>query len=86
MNEEINRIRWKCRRGMREIDLLLREFSITKLETLNENELSIFSDILNYDDQKLYDFIFKKDKIVKLSCIYLRIYRNKTRCQREYYS
>ena len=47
MNEEINRIRWKCRRGMREIDLLLREFSITKLETLNEDELSIFSDILN---------------------------------------
>ena len=60
MNEEINRIRWKCRRGMREIDLLLREFSITKLETLNEDELSIFSDILNYDDQKLYDFIFTK--------------------------
>ena len=49
MNEEINRIRWKCRRGMREIDLLLREFSITKLETLNEDELSTFSDILNYD-------------------------------------
>ena len=63
MNEEINRIRWKCRRGMREIDLLLREFSITKLETLNEDELSIFSDILNYDDQKLYDFIFKKDNL-----------------------
>ena len=63
MNEEINRIRWKCRRGMREIDLLLREFSISKLETLNEDELSIFSDILNYDDQKLYDFIFKKDNL-----------------------
>ena len=46
MNEEINRIRWKCRRGMREIDLLLREFSITKLETLNEDELSTFSDII----------------------------------------
>ena len=63
MNEEINRIRWKCRRGMREIDLLLREFSITKLEALNEDELSTFSDILNYDDQKLYDFIFKKDNL-----------------------
>ena len=36
MNTEINRITWKCRRGMREIDLLLREFSNTKLSTLDE--------------------------------------------------
>ena len=60
MNKEINRIHWKCRRGMREIDLLLREFSQTKLDQLNQNELVIFEEILNYDDQKLYDFIFKK--------------------------
>ena len=60
MNKEINRIHWKCRRGMREIDLLLREFSQTKLDQLNQNELVMFEEILNYDDQKLYDFIFKK--------------------------
>ena len=59
MNKEINRIHWKCRRGMREIDLLLREFSQTKLDQLNQNELVMFEEILNYDDQKLYDYIFK---------------------------
>ena len=63
MNKEINRIHWKCRRGMREIDLLLREFSQTKLDQLNQNELVIFEEILNYDDQKLYDFIFKKTSL-----------------------
>ena len=63
MNKEINRIHWKCRRGMREIDLLLREFSHTKLDQLNQKELAMFEEILNYDDQKLYDFIFKKTSL-----------------------
>ena len=63
MNKEINRIHWKCRRGMIEIDLLLREFSQTKLDQLNQNELVMFEEILNYDDQKLYDFIFKKTSL-----------------------
>ena len=48
---------------MREIDLLLREFSQTKLNQLNQNELAMFKEILNYDDQKLYDFIFKKTSL-----------------------
>ena len=60
MSKEINRIHWKCRRGMREIDLLLREFSKNSLENLNSDELLLFEEILNYDDQSLYDFIFKQ--------------------------
>ena len=59
MSSEINRILWKCRRGMREIDLLLREFSKTKLKKLKKDELLTFEEVLSYDDQKLYDFIFK---------------------------
>ena len=59
MNMEINRILWKCRRGMREIDLLLREFSKSKLTKLKKDELLTFEEVLSYDDQKLYDFIFK---------------------------
>lgn len=63
MNDEINRINWKCRRGMREIDLLLREFSITSIKKLSSDDLSVFDEILNYDDQKLYDFIFKNESL-----------------------
>ena len=63
MNDEINRIKWKCRRGMREIDLLLREFSRVSLRDLTNEQLSIFDQILNYDDQKLYDFIFKNETL-----------------------
>ena len=63
MNQKINRILWKCRRGMREIDLLLREFSQNKLNELNKRDIDIFNEILNYDDQRLYDFIFKKEPL-----------------------
>jgi antitoxin CptB len=59
MNSKINRIQWKCRRGMREIDLLLREFNSKSLNSLDEKEFLILDEVLNYDDQKLYDYIFK---------------------------
>ena len=63
MSNEINRIKWKCRRGMREIDLLLREFSKNSIKNLSNNDLSLFDEILDYDDQKLYDFIIKSHPI-----------------------
>ena len=63
MNTEINRISWKCRRGMREIDLLLREFSNTMLSSLDECSINTFDQVLDYDDQKLFDYIFKNESI-----------------------
>ena len=59
MSKEINRIKWKCRRGMRELDLLLREFSAKNLEELDDTNLNILDAVLNYDDQSLFDYIFK---------------------------
>ena len=63
MNKEINRITWKCRRGMREIDLLLREFSSSTLNKLDKEHINLFDEILNYDDQKLFDYIFKNEAL-----------------------
>lgn len=63
MNQEINRIYWKCRRGMREIDLLLREFAQETLPLLDKKDIEIFDSILDYDDQKLFDFIFKNETL-----------------------
>ena len=59
MSKEIDRIKWKCRRGMRELDLLLREFSAKNLEGLDDTNLNILDAVLNYDDQSLFDYIFK---------------------------
>ena len=63
MNKEINRISWKCRRGMREIDLLLREFSSSTLNKLDKEHINLFDQVLNYDDQKLFDYIFKNEAL-----------------------
>ena len=44
---------------MREIDLLLREFSRNSFKQLGQEDLITFDEVLNYDDQTLFDFIFK---------------------------
>tara|TARA_B100000579_G_scaffold394220_1_gene371421 strand:- start:418 stop:675 length:258 start_codon:yes stop_codon:yes gene_type:complete len=63
MKAEINRLQWKCRRGMREIDLLLREFSAIAIDQLDEKGILTFDEVLNYDDQTLFDFIFKNESL-----------------------
>ena len=63
MKAEINRLQWKCRRGMREIDLLLREFSIIAIKQLDEQGILTFDEVLDYDDQTLFDFIFKNESL-----------------------
>ena len=59
MNTDINKTKWKCRRGLRELDLLFRKFSNNNLESLSEADLEMFNSILDIEDQPIYDFIFK---------------------------
>ena len=59
MNTEINKTKWKCRRGLRELDLLFRKFSTNNLESLSKADLEMFNSILDIEDQPIYDFIFK---------------------------
>ena len=66
MKQEINRIKWKSRRGMRELDLLFRPIIINDIADFNDKDLMLFDEILDYDDQSLYDFIFKSEKLQSL--------------------
>ena len=59
MNTDINKTKWKCRRGLRELDLLFRKFSNNNLESLSKADLEMFNSILDIEDQPIYDFIFK---------------------------
>lgn len=59
MNTEINKTKWKCRRGLRELDLLFRKFCNNNLESLSKADLEMFNSILDIEDQPIYDFIFK---------------------------
>ena len=63
MTQEINRIKWKSRRGMRELDLLFRPIITNDIADFNDKDLMLFDEILDDDDQSLYDFIFKNMKL-----------------------
>ena len=63
MNTEINKTKWKCRRGLRELDLLFRRFSEEKLDSLSQEDFVMFNSILDLEDQPLYDFIFKNESL-----------------------
>ena len=63
MNTDINKTKWKCRRGLRELDLLFRRYSESKLDSLSREEFEMFNSILDLEDQALYDFIFKNESL-----------------------
>jgi antitoxin CptB len=52
--ELLSRLRWQCRRGMLELDVLLGKFLEEAFLNLPENEQDIFIKLLNNSDQDLY--------------------------------
>ena len=63
MKTDINKTKWKCRRGLRELDLLFRRYSEDRLDTLSQVDFEMFNSILDLEDQPLYDFIFKNESL-----------------------
>ena len=57
---EADRIRWQCRRGLLELDLVLAKFLDRRLETLSPGELAAFKRLLDYPDNDLWDFVIGK--------------------------
>jgi len=54
------RILWQCRRGMRELDLLLEHFVAQDYDRLEEAEKEALERLLNYPDLVLLDFLMGK--------------------------
>ena len=63
MNTDINKTKWKCRRGLRELDLLFRRYIEDNLDSLSPKDFEMFNSILDLEDQPLYDFIFKNESL-----------------------
>jgi antitoxin CptB len=55
--QRINRIRWRCRRGMLENDLVLARFLEAKAKTLTENDVAMLDRLLDLTDNDLWDLI-----------------------------
>ena len=54
---ERNRIDWQCRRGMRDLDVLLRCFLVKRYSALDEREQHTFSALLEYPDSVLLELL-----------------------------
>jgi len=53
-------LRWRCRRGMLELDLILRSFVDQGMGELSETELITFDRLLDYPDQLLLELFLKQ--------------------------
>ena len=51
---EIDRLRWHCRRGMLELDLLLNRFLDRHLLSLTADDLTRFEEVLEFEDDDLW--------------------------------
>jgi len=49
------RARWRSRRGLLELDLLLERFLAVRLETLDEAQLQVYDELLLLPDNELLD-------------------------------
>ena len=54
---ELNRLRWRCRRGMLENDLILTRFLDARGEALTEGELAALDRLLDLSDNDLWELL-----------------------------
>ena len=50
-----SRLRWRCRRGMLELDIILNEFLKKGYNSLNSQQKALLDQMLDYPDQLLFD-------------------------------
>lgn len=54
---ELNRLRWRCRRGMLENDLILARFLDARGERISEDEIVALDRLLELSDNELWDLL-----------------------------
>jgi antitoxin CptB len=57
---DADRIRWQCRRGLLELDLILAKFLDRHFDTLSPDKLATFKRLLDYPDNDVLDLVFQK--------------------------
>lgn len=54
---ELNRVRWRCRRGLLELDLVLSSFVRNCYSDLSVEQQQAFRELLDYPDPELWDLV-----------------------------
>lgn len=61
-DEDLRRLRWRCRRGLLELDLILLRFVDQRYAALTEAEKSDFQELLSLPDVTLLDYVAGRDQ------------------------
>jgi antitoxin CptB len=54
---DLKPLRWRLRRGMLELDVMLKRFVATQLDTLGDTELRSLDQLLDLEDDLLWDWL-----------------------------
>ncbi len=60
MSAEVERMRWRCRRGLLELDIVLERFVARHYASLSPEALQCFNTLLDYPDSELWELIVGK--------------------------
>ena len=60
MNELKKKILWQCRRGLWELDAIFITFVENNFDDLEEDEISNFQRLLEYEDIEIFDILVNK--------------------------
>ena len=58
--KELERARWRCRRGMLELDIVLQRFMDQYYRQLSKDEISQLESLLSFADNDLWDLICER--------------------------
>ena len=58
--KSLERVRWRCRRGMLELDIVLERFIGQHYTSLDEAQHAVFNALLDMPDAELWDMITGK--------------------------
>jgi len=61
MMVERQRLQWRCRRGMLELDLLLQGFLDSGYDALSVEQQARFTQLLELPDQQLLDYLMEQE-------------------------
>ncbi len=61
-NEELRRLRWRCRRGLLELDIILQRFLDNDFSSLDKSQRQAFNDLLDVSDNTLLAYLNKQEQ------------------------
>ena len=65
---EDDRIRWHCRRGLLELDLVLNQFLDSRFNQLTTEQKSALTRLLDLPDNDLWDLVIGRAETADVAC------------------